>query len=76
MAHLKVDAPSARRPETTGAAPVEDADGSLNDALGSQPNLVAQFPPRVILKLQERVPVAVDPGALHFFDEETGVALT
>jgi multiple sugar transport system ATP-binding protein len=75
MAHLQVDAPSARRPETTGAAPVEGAEGSLNDALGSQPNLVAQFPARVILKLQERVPVAVDPGALHFFDEETGAAL-
>jgi multiple sugar transport system ATP-binding protein len=75
MAHLQVDAPSARRPETTGAAPVETSEESLHDALGSQPNLVAQFPPRVILKLQERVPVAIDPGALHFFDEETGAAL-
>ena len=76
MAHLQVDAPSARRPETTGAAPVETSEESLNDALGSQPNLVAQFPPRVVLKLQERVPVAIDPGALHFFDEETGAALS
>jgi len=76
MAHLRVDAPAARHPETTGAAPLESDEGSLNDALGSQPNLVAQFPPRVVLKLQEQVPVAVDPGALHFFDEETGVALS
>ena len=76
MAHLRVDAPSARHPETTGAAPLESDEGSLNDALGSQPNLVAQFPPRVILKLQDTVPVAIDPGALHFFDEETGAALS
>ena len=76
MAHLRVDAPAARHPETTGAAPLESDEGSLNDALGSQPNLVAQFPPRVILKLQDTVPVAIDPGALHFFDEETGAALS
>jgi multiple sugar transport system ATP-binding protein len=75
MAHLRVDAPSARRPQAPGAAPVE-SDEKLEDALGSQPNLVAQFPPRMILKLQETVPVAVDPGALHFFDEETGAALS
>ena len=75
MAHLRVDAPSARRPEAPGAAPVE-SDEKLEDALGSQPNLVAQFPPRVILKLQDTVPVAIDPGALHFFDEETGAALS
>ena len=29
----------------------------------------------VELRLGSRVPVAVDPGSLHFFDEETGAAL-
>ena len=48
----------------------------LGGALAAQPNLVAHFPPRVELQLAETVPVAIDPGALHFFDEETGVALT
>jgi multiple sugar transport system ATP-binding protein len=76
MAHLKVDAAPAPRTGTKGAGPVEDEHETLDDALGSQPNLVAQFPPRVVLKLQETVPVAIDPGALHFFDEETGAALT
>jgi multiple sugar transport system ATP-binding protein len=72
MAHFNCAAPSARGAGTKGAGPVADVD----EALGSQPNLVAQFPPRVNLKLAETVPVAVDPGALHFFDEETGAALT
>jgi multiple sugar transport system ATP-binding protein len=76
MAHLKVDAPSAGRTATTGAGQLADEEEKLDDALGSQPNLVAQFPPRVNLRLQETVPVAIDAGALHFFDEETGAALT
>lgn len=50
--------------------------GPLGGALAAQPNLVAHFPPRVELRLADTVPVAIDPGALHFFDEETGVALT
>jgi multiple sugar transport system ATP-binding protein len=76
MAHLKVDAPSVGRTATIGAGQLADEEEKLDDALGSQPNLVAQFPPRVNLGLQQTVPVAIDPGALHFFDEETGAALT
>jgi multiple sugar transport system ATP-binding protein len=76
MAHLKIDAPSARGTAMQGAGPVSNGDERLEDALGAQPNLVAQFPPRVVLKLQDTVPVAIDPGALHFFDEETGAALS
>jgi multiple sugar transport system ATP-binding protein len=81
MAHFHVDADAYRSIEARGAGPVDDGDddalgGPLGGALAAQPNLVAHFPPRVELRLADTVPVAIDPGALHFFDEETGVALT
>jgi ABC-type sugar transport system ATPase subunit len=81
MAHFHVDVDAYRPVEARGAGSVNDGDdqalGSpLAGALAAQPNLVAHFPPRVDLRLADNVPVAVDPGALHFFDEETGVALT
>jgi multiple sugar transport system ATP-binding protein len=41
----------------------------------AQPNLVASFPPHVLLKLGEQVRVAVDVGQLHFFERETGAPL-
>jgi len=41
----------------------------------ARPNLVAHFPPRVDLRLADRVQVAVDTDSLHFFDEETRVLL-
>ena len=38
-------------------------------------NLVAFFPPRMPLKVNSRVNIALDPGNLHFFDAESGAAL-
>jgi multiple sugar transport system ATP-binding protein len=40
--------------------------------VASRPNLVAQFPAHVILRLTEHVPVAIDVGKMHFFDAESG----
>ena len=72
MAHFKIDAEQYRPIESHGAGAVDDGGGQV---LGTQPNLVAHFPPRVDLRIADTVPVAVDPGAFHFFDEETGAAL-
>jgi len=81
MAHFHVDVDAYRPIEARGAGAVNgegdpDLDSTLAGALAAQPNLVAHFPPRVDLRLADTVPVAIDPGALHFFDEESGVALT
>ncbi|HEX7524706.1 MAG TPA: hypothetical protein VF327_00295, partial [Gaiellaceae bacterium] len=40
--------------------------------VGSRPNLVAQYPAHVMLRLTEHVPVAVDVARMHFFDSDTG----
>jgi hypothetical protein len=73
MAHFKIEAESYRPVESRGAGAVDDGGGQV---LGTQPNLVAHFPPRVDLRIADTVPVAVDSGAFHFFDEETGAALS
>jgi multiple sugar transport system ATP-binding protein len=81
MAHFHIEAEAYRPIEARGAGPVAESDdqalgSALSGALAAQPNLVAHFPPRVDLRLADTVPVAIDPGALHFFDEETGAALS
>ena len=73
MAHFKIGAESYRPVESRGAGAVEDGGSQV---LGTQPNLVAHFPPRIDLQIADTVPVAIDPAALHFFDEDTGAALT
>ncbi len=70
MAYFHVEAEPVRTPGTHGAGPEEDVEEGI-----ARPNLVASFPPRVELGLGDTVPVAVDAGGLHFFDEETGAAL-
>jgi multiple sugar transport system ATP-binding protein len=42
---------------------------------GSRPNLVAQFPAHVQMRLTETVPIAVDVAKMHFFDAESGEPL-
>jgi len=70
QAYFHVDADPVRPPGTHGAGPEDNGDEGI-----AQPNLIAHYPPRVDLRLGSRVKVAVDPGSLHFFDEETGAAL-
>jgi multiple sugar transport system ATP-binding protein len=69
MAYFRVEAEHVRPTGTHGAG-VEETEEGL-----ARPNLVAHFPPRIELRLGERVPVAVDTASMHFFDEETGAAL-
>jgi len=43
--------------------------------VASRPNLVAQFPAHVFLRLKDEIPVAVDVARMHFFDAESGEPL-
>jgi multiple sugar transport system ATP-binding protein len=70
MAYFHVDAEHVRPVGTTAADLEEEHDEGI-----AQPNLVADFPAHVDVQLGDRIPVAVDPDALHFFDEESGAAL-
>ena len=73
MAYFTIDAVPVR---TEAHASAEDAPAAGGESIaGARPNLIAHFPPRVVLHIGDTVPVAVDPDNLHFFDEETGAAL-
>ncbi len=72
MAYLHVDAEPVRTPSAHGSGPEEEPE----DEGIAKPNLIAHFPPRIDLSLGDSIPVAVDPETLHFFDEETGAALS
>jgi multiple sugar transport system ATP-binding protein len=73
MAYFRVDAEPPPAPEVPGAGVVDSEEPE--EGVTPPPNLVAHFPPRIALRIGERVPVAVDTSNLHFFDEETGEAL-
>jgi multiple sugar transport system ATP-binding protein len=75
MAYFQVDAEAPMAPETTGAGVAVPEEPEPEEGVVAPPNLIAHFPPRVPLRIGERVPVAVDTDSLHFFDEETGAAL-
>ena len=72
IAYFRIDARAIRDVEV--GQEVEEA-AAVEGPVGSRPNLVAQFPAHVVLKLQSQVPVAVDVGRLHFFDGDTGEPL-
>ena len=74
MAFFRIDA----RTVSSGAGSTGDAVEDVIEKEGiaaSRPNLVASFPPRVALRLDEQVEIGVDLEHAHFFDEETGAAL-
>jgi multiple sugar transport system ATP-binding protein len=50
----------------------EEQPVSEEGVVASRPNLVAQFPSHVMLRLKEEIPVAVDVARMHFFDAESG----
>jgi multiple sugar transport system ATP-binding protein len=50
----------------------EEQPVSEEGVVASRPNLVAQFPAHVMLRLKEEIPVAVDVARMHFFDAESG----
>jgi len=71
IAYFHIDARAIRDVELG-----QDAEDIVADsAVGTRPNLVAQFPAHIVLRLQSHVPVAVDVGRLHFFDADSGEPL-
>ena len=50
----------------------EEQPASGEGVVASRPNLVAQFPAHVMLRLKDEMPVAVDVARMHFFDPASG----
>jgi multiple sugar transport system ATP-binding protein len=71
MAHLHVDARQVR-PE---GAEEEELPEEGDSAVVTRPNLIANFPPRLDLRIGDTIPLAIDTAGLHFFDKQTGAAL-
>jgi multiple sugar transport system ATP-binding protein len=76
MAYFKVDAPTVRVSAHDADEELEEDEGG-EGVTAARPNLVASVSARAALdlRLDEEVPVAVDVGGLHFFDEATGAPL-
>ena len=53
----------------------EEQAASGEGVVASRPNLVAQFPAHVLLRLKDEMPIAVDVARMHFFDAESGEPL-
>jgi multiple sugar transport system ATP-binding protein len=71
MVYFHVDA-SEVRPE---GADEEELPEEGDSTVVERPNLIANFPPRLDLRIGDTVPLAIDTAGLHFFDRETGAAL-
>ena len=69
MVYFKIDAFAIREGQHEEVAEVPT---SAEGIVAARPNLVAEFPAHTILRISERVPVAVDVARMHFFDGETG----
>jgi len=68
IAYFRIEAKAIRDVEVGQEA----EEGRAEGAVGTRPNLVAQFPAHIALRLGSTVPVAVDVGRLHFFDADSG----
>jgi multiple sugar transport system ATP-binding protein len=72
IVYFRIDAQALRE---IGHEEEGEEAASADGVVASRPNLVAQFPAHVMLRLQEQIPVAVDVARMHFFDGETGEPL-
>ncbi len=72
MVYLHVDATAVRDGRHADQDVVEEAGAGVG---GVRPNLVANFPAHVQLRLTDQIPIAVDVAKLHFFDAESGEPL-
>jgi multiple sugar transport system ATP-binding protein len=72
MAYFKVDNRAIRGDAVVVDEALAAADEQEGTVIGSRPNLVAEFPPHIQLRISDEVPVAVDVAKVHFFDEATG----
>jgi multiple sugar transport system ATP-binding protein len=75
MAYFKVDNRSIRSDAVVVDEALAAADENEESVIGSRPNVVAEFPPHVQLRITDEVPVAIDVSQVHFFDEGTGEPL-
>ena len=79
MAYFTIDATAVKTQahvDMEAESGVTNGDGDSESVVsGARPNLVAAFPPRIMLRIGDSAPVAVDPDNIHFFDLETGAAL-
>jgi len=73
VAFFRIDARTIRSGAGTTGDAVEEVVGE--GIAAARPNLVATFPPRLALHLDEDVEIGVDVEHAHFFDEDTGAAL-
>jgi multiple sugar transport system ATP-binding protein len=71
VCYFRVDVP------TLGSVEGDDDEAVVEteSIVAERPNFVASLPPRVSLRIDEEMFVAIDVARLHFFDEETGAAL-
>ncbi len=72
IVYFKIDANVVREGQHDEEEEEVASDGGV---VSSRPNLVAQYPAHVMLRISEHVPVAVDVAKMHFFDGETGEPL-
>ena len=71
--YFHIDATTVR--EVQQGDEEEEQPASGEGVVASRPNLVAQFPAHVMLRLKDEIPVAVDVARMHFFDAESGEPL-
>ncbi len=78
VAHIEIDAPPALTEDVRELARDVGQERAVQAAAeegAPQATLVGRFGPRSRIKSGERVDVAVETGALHFFDLETGLGI-
>ena len=71
--YFSIDATQAAVAEG-GAVAAEAAEAGI--LVASAPNGVARLDPRVGVRVGERITFWLDPARLHFFDPDTGHAIT
>jgi multiple sugar transport system ATP-binding protein len=72
IVYFKIDANVVREGQRDEEEEEVASDGGV---VASRPNLVAQYPAHVMLRISEHVPVAVEVAKMHFFDGDTGEPL-
>ena len=78
VAHIEIEAPPALTEDVRELARDVGQERAVQAAAeegAQQATLVGRFGPRSRIKSGERVDVAVETGALHFFDLETGLGI-
>ena len=75
IGYMRIDAKKVATTTSAQTASTRPEDLQTEAASSFVTNLVAYFPPRMPLKINTEVSVALDTANLHFFDAESGAAL-